>query len=216
VFKAGNEFRSAKGAHVPVILGAIDHCTAGVFESALADLYTVHDSTADKGVAAIIDPKLPWVIRHNGKYKTIMHPRYATQAEAECAALGLNHTAREPMNALTDRRSILRGVLTAASVAAVPASAAAETLDPVFGLLEAHKAAWVRLLETENRTDDYYELEEAARAADAALDQITKTPPATLAGMRAVIAYLVDLDGHCDYLPTLLRSSILRSPIFAA
>jgi hypothetical protein len=51
------------------------------------------------------------------------------------------------MNVLTDRRSILRGVLTAASVAAVPASVAAETLDPVFGLLEAHKAAWARFNE---------------------------------------------------------------------
>jgi hypothetical protein len=177
----------------------------------------VHDSTADKSVAAIIDPKLPWVIRHNGKYKTITSPRYETQAEAEYAALGLNHTRKEPMNTLADRRSILRGVLTAASVAAVPASVpAAETSDPVFGLLEAHKAAWVRLLETENRTDDYYELEEAARAADAALDEITNTPPTTLAGMRAVIEYLVDLDGHADYLPTLLRSSILRSPLLAS
>jgi hypothetical protein len=200
---------------VPVRAAPVSHVSrgaiaAGAFEPPLADLYTVHDSTADKSVAAIVDPKLPWVIRHNGKYKTIMHPRYATEA------LGLNHTAREPMNALADRRSILRGVLTAASVAAVPASVAAETPDPVLGLLEAHKAAWVRLLETENRTDDYYELEEAARAADAALDEITNTPPTTLAGMRAVVEYLVDLDGHADYLPTLLRSSILRSPLLAS
>jgi hypothetical protein len=33
-------------------------------------------------------------------------------------------------------------------------------------------------------------------------------PPTTAAGMRAVIEYLVELDGHEDYLPTLLRSSI--------
>jgi hypothetical protein len=30
--------------------------------------------------------------------------------------------------------------------------------------------------------------------------------------MRAVIEYLVELDGHADYLPTLLQSSI-RSPV---
>jgi hypothetical protein len=41
------------------------------------------------------------------------------------------------------------------------------------------------------------------------------TPPTTVAGMRAVIEYLVELDGHEDYLPTLLRSSILRSPLLA-
>jgi hypothetical protein len=124
------------------------------------------------------------------------------------------------MNEVADRRAMLRGLLTVgatASLGALPVAATArQTPDPVFGLLEAHKAAWVRLLETENRTDDYYELEEAARAADAALDEITNTPPTTLAGMRAVVEYLVDLGGHADYLPTLLRSSILRSPLLAS
>jgi hypothetical protein len=48
---------------------------------------------------------------------------------------------------------------------------------------------------------------------DAALDEITATPPTTVAGMRAVMEYLVGLDGHTDYLPTLLRPSILRSPV---
>jgi hypothetical protein len=33
--------------------------------------------------------------------------------------------------------------------------------------------------------------------------------------MRAVIEYLVELDGPGDHLPTLLRSSILRSPVLA-
>jgi hypothetical protein len=50
---------------------------------------------------------------------------------------------------------------------------------------------------------------------DAALEEITLTPPTTVAGMRAVIEYLVELDGHEGYLPTLLRSSILRSPLLA-
>jgi hypothetical protein len=50
---------------------------------------------------------------------------------------------------------------------------------------------------------------------DATLTEITTTPPTTLAGMRAVIEYLVELDGHSDYLPTLLRSSLLRSPLLA-
>ena len=44
-----------------------------------------------------------------------------------------------------------------------------------------------------------------------------ETPPSTLAGMQAVLEHLVDLDGHSDYLPTLLllRSSVLRSPLLA-
>jgi hypothetical protein len=51
------------------------------------------------------------------------------------------------MNALTDRRTMLRGVLTgtltagaAASLAAIPAIAAADAPDPVLSLVEAHSA----------------------------------------------------------------------------
>jgi hypothetical protein len=86
---------------------------------------------------------------------------------------------------------------------------------PILGLIAAHKAAWARLLKLEDRTDDYEMLEEAGRAVDAAIDRLTKTPPPTVAGMRAVMEYLVEVDGHMDYLPTLLRSSILRSPLLA-
>jgi hypothetical protein len=40
-----------------------------------------------------------------------------------------------------------------------------------------------------------------------------KTPPPTLAGMRAIIQYLVDWDNDSGYyyLPTLLRSPILAA-----
>jgi hypothetical protein len=50
---------------------------------------------------------------------------------------------------------------------------------------------------------------------DVAIIEITRTPPTTVAGMRAVIEYLAELDGHSDYLPTLLKSSLLRSPLLA-
>jgi hypothetical protein len=118
------------------------------------------------------------------------------------------------MNAFTDRRSILLGAITAgaaATVAAIPAMAA------VFAALEAHKAAWARLdgLDEIADLDDYEAYERGSLAADAALDELTATPPTTVAGMRAAIAYLVELDGHADYLPTLVRSSILRSPLLA-
>jgi hypothetical protein len=122
------------------------------------------------------------------------------------------------MTVISSRRTVLFGAVTAgaaASVAALAAIAAAGTPDPVFALLEAHKAAWAHLLETEARTNDHEPLEGAARAVDAAIDEITSTPPTTIVGMRAVIEYLTELDGHDDYLPTLLRSSILRSPLLA-
>jgi hypothetical protein len=126
--------------------------------------------------------------------------------------------AEVSMNAIPNRRGLLLAALTAgavASVAAIPAITAAAEPDPVFGLLEAHKAAWTRLLRIEDLTDDHETLEEAGRAVDVALNEITTTPPTTVAGMRAVMEYLVELDGHSDYLPTLLRSSILRSPLLA-
>jgi hypothetical protein len=49
----------------------------------------------------------------------------------------------------------------------------------------------------------------------AALNEITNIPPKTVAGMRAVIEYLVELDRHEDDLPTPLRSSLPRSPLLA-
>jgi hypothetical protein len=128
------------------------------------------------------------------------------------------------MNAIPNRRGLLLGALTAgaaATVAAMPAIVAAETSDPVFALIEAHKAAFRHYLALEEHLGDsediagFKALEEAGRDVDAALDEITTTPPTTVAGMRAVMEYLVELDGHSDYLPTLLRSSLLCSPLLA-
>jgi hypothetical protein len=122
------------------------------------------------------------------------------------------------MNAFTDCRSMLLSALTAgaaASVAAIPATSATQAPDPTLRLVEAHKVAWGRLLATEDQTDDYKTLEKAGRAVDAALDEITVTPPTTLPAMRAGMEYLVELDGHSNYLPTLLKSSLLRSPLLA-
>jgi hypothetical protein len=126
--------------------------------------------------------------------------------------------AEVSMNAIPNRRGLLLGALTAgavASVVAIPAIAAPAEPDPVFGLVAAHKVAWSRLLKLEDVTDDYATLEEAGRAVDVALNEITTTPPTTVAGMRAAMEYLVELDGHMDYLPALLKSSLLRSPLLA-
>jgi hypothetical protein len=118
----------------------------------------------------------------------------------------------------TDRRGLLIGALTAGAattVAAVPTIAGTtERPDPVFALLDAHKQAYARF-DAITDFDDHEAYERAAGAVDAALDEITNTPPTTVAGMPAVMEYFVELDGHMDYLPTLLRSSILRSPVLA-
>ena len=119
------------------------------------------------------------------------------------------------MTLAPNRRRLLLGALTAgagATLAAIPAIAAAEAPDPVFGLIEAHKAAWARFDAIEDVSDEAA-FEAAGQAADATLAEITATPPTTLAGMRAVLECLLELDGHTDYLPALLRSSVLRSPV---
>jgi hypothetical protein len=60
---------------------------------------------------------------------------------------------------------------------------------------------------------DHETFEKGGRAADAAMAKLMKTPPTTLAGMRAIIQYLVDWvnDSGYYYLPTLLRSPILAA-----
>jgi hypothetical protein len=63
-----------------------------------APLYTVHDTRTEK-VALIYDDALPWVVRKGGSLPVILEPRYETQAEADCAALGLNHASGEKAEA---------------------------------------------------------------------------------------------------------------------
>jgi hypothetical protein len=82
-------------------------------------------------------------------------------------------------------------------------------LDPIFGLVAAHKTAWAQFVELDERDPETFE--EGGRAADAAMYELMNTPPTTLAGMRAIIQYLIDLDDDTGYyyLPTLLRSPLL-------
>jgi hypothetical protein len=86
-----------------------------------------------------------------------------------------------------------------------------EKADAIFGLITAHKAAWARFMELDER--DHETFEKGGRAQDAAMAKLMKTPPTTLAGMRAIIQYLVDWvnDSGYYYLPTLLRSPILAA-----
>jgi hypothetical protein len=95
--------------------------------------------------------------------------------------------------------------------------------DPIFDLIEAHRKAWARIVDAHENlkgalSEEAFTFEIKARdskVADAK-NELLKTPPATFAGARAIIEYLIEWDKECDpetsyeYLSTLLRS-----PIFA-
>jgi hypothetical protein len=92
-----------------------------------------------------------------------------------------------------------------------------KSADPLFAAVEAHKAAWARLLETEDRTDDFdaleafHALEAGGGAVDAAFEKLTQTARTKRAGMgrlsgrpfcsrtvTVVTAYWMRLQDECD------------------
>jgi hypothetical protein len=120
------------------------------------------------------------------------------------------------MNAALNRRALLYGALSAglgASVAPLPAIAAAEAPDPVFAGIEALRRATAQIDDLRDKTKRVqYGL--ACDAEDAAFDALTETLPTTRAGMRSLLEFLDDWSGgnnghYFDY--TLL----LRSPLLA-
>ena len=120
------------------------------------------------------------------------------------------------MTAAPNRRVLLFGALAAgaaASVTAIPAIAAVDAPDPVFGRIDALKTAEARL-DAIRDIGDHATYEEACRAVDAAFDELTETPPVTLPGMRALLEFLDEWCGgnngnYFDY------SLLLRSPLLA-
>ena len=93
--------------------------------------------------------------------------------------------------------------------------------DPIFDLLEAHRKAWARIADAHENLEgalskEAFTLEIKARGSkiDDAKNELLKTPPATLAGARAIIEYLIEWDKDSEpetsyeYLSTLLRSPI--------
>ena len=93
------------------------------------------------------------------------------------------------MSAIPNRRGLLLGAITAGAavtVAAIPAIAAAKQPDPVFGVIDALQAAEACIEEIRD-IGDHAAYEEACRAADAAFDELTETPPVTIPGMRALL-----------------------------
>jgi hypothetical protein len=101
--------------------------------------------------------------------------------------------------------------------ALVAAARAAGNYDSIFDEIEAHSLAWALLVEIDDmkpRDEQLYR--RANQVSERTHRRLLATPPTTLAGMRAIIEYLIKWDEHSEpetsyeYLSTLLLS-----PIFA-
>ena len=113
-------------------------------------------------------------------------------------------------------RRAARGALVGAT-----ASSPAES-DPVLALVVQVRAAWERLGEVLKEAEEGGMVDEAHCPVDDAMAELLETPPTTLAGAHAAIAWLVEYDApnvpkaSGKYLRTLLRSPVFPDPIFAA
>jgi hypothetical protein len=132
------------------------------------------------------------------------------------------------MTRATNRRAVLGTVLAAGALAVptLPAQLvvgiaeeadrvlAEDDPDPVLALVAKVRAAWDRLGEVLEETEEEDRAIAAHRVLDAALAELQKTPPMTLAGAREAIAWLVKYDEpnipetSGQYLRTLARSPI--------
>src|ERR1700722_12452356 len=128
------------------------------------------------------------------------------------------------------RRAVLAGALVAfpavagaASLVAPPAAAAA---DPIFAAIERHKTAWTAFVGTvdlldivegeQAGSDEESRYLEANAAANDALEAFLATPPMTLAGLRAALEYVVEVDSGCMLdNGGRIAETLLRSPVFA-
>ena len=83
--------------------------------------------------------------------------------------------------------------------------------DPIFGLVAAHKAAWAQFMKQDDRGHETFE--EGGRARGRRDVRANEHTADGVAGMRAMIQYLVDWDNDSGYyyLPTLLRSPLLAA-----
>jgi hypothetical protein len=129
------------------------------------------------------------------------------------------------------RRAVLAGALAAfpavsaaASLVAPPAAAAA---DPIFAAIERHKTAWTAFVETvdllnnvegeQDGSEEEIRYMEASAAANDALEAFLATPPMTLAGLRAALEYVVEVDSGCMLdNGGRIAETLLRSPALAA
>ena len=100
------------------------------------------------------------------------------------------------------------------------APAVAGEPDPIFDLIKAHREAWARFVDIDDVHPEDPALHRGLHAAaDAALDRLRKTPPATVGGARAIVEYFIEFDDgsvpfdSLHYLRTLARSPIFTKAI---
>jgi hypothetical protein len=106
------------------------------------------------------------------------------------------------------------------------AARVAAPVDPVFAAIERHRAAWAEFAETVGPLESVEGEQEGSKedlayraanaAADEAFEEFLATPPTTLAGLRAALEYVVEVDSGC--LPDnggRIAETFLRSPLFA-
>jgi hypothetical protein len=96
--------------------------------------------------------------------------------------------------------------------------------DPILDLIDAHCELWTEAIEIEFGLRGDWSAERRAEVhgpVDVAFAKLLETAPTTMAGLRAVIEYLVAWDDSNvlqtsgAYLQTLLRSPILQVPLSA-
>ena len=117
---------------------------------------------------------------------------------------------------LKTRRAAI-GALVSVPALALPALSIAEPLDPIFAVIERHKASWDIYHRVSWKALDGPEIAPAEwDAFEAAKEELMSTPPRTLAGTRAVVQYLVRWDeGSIPEDSGEYMAILLRSPVFA-
>ena len=132
-----------------------------------------------------------------------------------------------PAEGHKSRRFFLAAGSAGAALASLGAAVAMATpVDPIFAAIERHKAAWGAFVETVDPLDNVEGEQEGTKeeaaymeandAADEALEAFLATPPTTLAGLRAALEYVVEVDSGC--MPDnggRIIAILLRSPVFA-
>jgi hypothetical protein len=134
------------------------------------------------------------------------------------------------MKRLIDRRAAL-GALASLTALAIPAAAMVAPADPIFAAIEKHRVALAAFVATLNPVDevlaelegrevtqaaeDAYDV--ASEAQDVALDEFVQTAPHTIAGMRAMLEYVVSEAEDVEFRPEdslEIMWTLLRSPLF--
>jgi hypothetical protein len=128
------------------------------------------------------------------------------------------------------RRAALGALASVPALAILPAVALAAPVDPIFDAIGRHRAAFAIFSQAYSRTDEVLARRQCREITDddeaawltscqgesEALDEFFAIAPTTMAGMRAALAYVVEI--HSDCAPETgarIAESLLKSPLFA-